>query len=113
MEARLRTNYNIRRCSYPGGMTETAIRELLDRQEIHDLLHAYCRLVDGNEPERVAELFVHDCVADYGPGLGGPVRGREALGKLLASGLGHFEATHHQVSNIEIDLTSESHATGV
>jgi ketosteroid isomerase-like protein len=113
MEARLSGNHNVRTRRYPRHMTEPDSQQWGARQAIHDLVHAYCRHVDANEPERVAELFFDDCAVDYGPGLGGPIEGRETLAKTLGSGLAHFEASHHQVSNIEIEFASETRATGI
>ena len=40
--------------------------ELSDRQEITDLLSAYCRAVDDNRPDGVVDLFTEDCHLDYG-----------------------------------------------
>ncbi len=94
-------------------MTTDALQQLLDRQEIARLIHEYCSRVDRYEPEGVAELFFEDCVVDYGPGLGGPGTGREDLARKLSRGLGGLEATHHQVSNIEIEFESADRARGV
>ena len=93
--------------------SQSRIEELVARQHIADLIHAYCRHVDANEPDKVAELFSADCVVDYGPGLGGPIRGAEALAAALGPGLARFEATHHQVSNIELTSLSRNRATGI
>ena len=40
---------------------ERRVQELLDRQAIADVIHAYCFHFDQNEPERVAELFTAEC----------------------------------------------------
>lgn len=88
-------------------------QELVDRQAIADLIHRYCIHVDGNEPEQLDVLFFEDCVTDYGPGLGGPLQGREALVKTLSTGLAHVEATHHQVSNILLTFETPDRVTGV
>lgn len=85
--------------------------EARDRQEIADLIHTYCLHVDGNELDLVMEVFFEDGLADYGPG--GPTRGREAIGKLIAAGLANFEASHHQVSNILLQFETPDRATGV
>ena len=47
--------------------TERDVRELVDRQAIADVIHAYCFHFDQNEPERVAELFTANATVDYGP----------------------------------------------
>jgi hypothetical protein len=79
-----------------------ALQQLLDRQEIVDVIHAYCRNVDLLRPADVAALFTADCVVDYGPGLGEPTQGSAELAERLARGLPRFAATSHHVSNIEI-----------
>jgi ketosteroid isomerase-like protein len=94
-------------------MSKDATRELLDRQAIADLIHDYCRHVDENRADRLASLFFEDCVADYGPALGGPVTGAARLIEGLSAGLDRFEATHHQVSNIQLDFESPDRARGV
>jgi hypothetical protein len=78
------------------------LRQLLDRQAITDVIHAYCRHVDLVHPGEVAALFTADCTVDYGPGLGPPTTGRVELERRLAAGLPRFAATSHHVSNIEI-----------
>lgn len=87
------------------------VRRLLDREEIVALLHAYCRHVDRLEPERIASLFTDDCILDYGPGMGGTIRGRANLQERMR-GLSRFAATSHHVSNIEIAFQSDDRATG-
>ena len=87
-------------------------RELLDRQAISELIYRYCLHVDSYQMEALAEVFFEDCLTDYGPALGGPVRGRDAVMQALSSGLRSFEATHHQVSNILLHFASPDRATG-
>lgn len=87
--------------------------EMRDRQAIADLIHRYCIHVDQYQPEEVAKLFLEDAVVDYGPALGGPMKGREPLVRTLRLGLANFEATHHQVSNVLLDFEGEDRARGV
>jgi hypothetical protein len=94
-------------------MPGDALQRLLDREAIADLVHEYCVRVDRYEPERVAELFFEDCRVDYGPSLGGAETGREPLARKLRLGLGQFEGTHHQVSNLQIRFESENRATAI
>jgi len=85
------------------------LQQLVDRQQIVDLVHAYCRNVDLVNAAEVAALFTDDCVVDYGPGLGEPTRGSAQLEDRLARGLPRFAATSHHVSNIDItfDITPD------
>ena len=85
-----------------------AVRDLVARQAICDVIHAYCRGVDTLDADAVAALFTDDCVVDYGPGLGRPTHGSAALAARLASGLPRFAATSHHVSNIEIELDRDA-----
>lgn len=89
------------------------IEELVAREAITEVLNAYCAHVDANEPEKVAALFQSDCTVDYGPGLGGPIEGAEALAKGMGPGLARFDATHHQLSNVRISLEGRDRATAV
>jgi ketosteroid isomerase-like protein len=81
-----------------------AVQQLIDRQAIVDVIHAYCRNVDLVRPAEIAALFTEDCVVDYGPGLGPPTGGSAELERRLATGLPRFAATSHHVSNIEVDV---------
>lgn len=81
---------------------DTAWREVLDRQAIGELIHAYCWHFDMNEPEALAALFTEDARVDYGPEFP-DLLGRAAIGQAVASGLATlFAATSHHVSNIRI-----------
>lgn len=92
--------------------TPDSFSAIRDRLAITALIHAYCRHVDLLEVRELGKLFTDDCVVDYGPGLGGPRHGREALESALARGLPRFSATSHHVSNIDIVLDGER-ASGV
>ena len=88
-------------------LTTDRIAALEHRVAITELLHAYCRFVDLLATHELVELFTEDCVIDYGPGLGGPILGREALEAALARGLRRFAATSHHVSNVEITVQGD------
>src|SRR4051812_5539638 len=82
-----------------------------DREEIADLIHAYCLHFDQNEPEAVAALFTEDATIDYGPEAA-RIEGREAIAPTIAVGLETiFAATSHHVSNIRIELDGADRAT--
>jgi len=93
--------------------THAAVRELVDRQAIADLIHAYCRHFDQNEPEQVAALFTDDAVVDYGPEAA-TIVGSASVAATIAVGLEQtFAATSHHVSNIQLDFDGPDRATGV
>jgi ketosteroid isomerase-like protein len=81
-----------------------AVSDLLDRQAITDLIHAYCYHFDRNEPAEVAALFTADATIDYGPEAANIV-GADAIAPTISVGLERiFAATSHHVSNIQITL---------
>jgi ketosteroid isomerase-like protein len=90
-----------------------ALRELLDRRAIEELIHSYCRHFDQNEPELVAALFTEDAVVDYGPEFPNIV-GAAMIRETIAVGLERtFAATSHHVSNIQVTFDGTDHATGL
>lgn len=89
------------------------VRELVDRQEIADLIHAYCSHFDANEPEEVAALFTPDATVDYGP-ESETIVGADAIASTIAVGLERtFAATSHHVSNITLTFEGADRARGV
>jgi hypothetical protein len=46
-----------------------AIERLIAKDEIIDLVHRYSYCVDHRLYDEVVELFIEDCVVDYGPGI--------------------------------------------
>jgi hypothetical protein len=94
-----------------GPMTRSddkAVRELIDREQIRELIFQYAFHLDMNHPKELADLFVEDCSVIYGPNFG--AEGRAAYLKTL-DGIGSFfQATSHHVSNIVIEFKSDSEA---
>jgi ketosteroid isomerase-like protein len=92
---------------------DAAVRELVDRREIADLIHAYCLRFDANEPDEVAALFTADATVDYGPEAE-TIVGADAIARTIAVGLEHtFAATSHHVSNIQLEFDGPDSARGV
>ena len=46
---------------------QNALRRLLDKDSIIDLVHRYSYCVDHRLYDEVVELFTEDCTVDYGP----------------------------------------------
>jgi ketosteroid isomerase-like protein len=90
--------------------SSAALGALVTRQEIVDVLGAYCERLDEYDIDGVAELFIEDCVTDYGPGRGGPVRGRQHVRDRIATGQAEFRRTHHQLGQIRVDLHDDADA---
>ncbi len=95
-----------------GRPLEDRVRALEDRAEIAGLLIEYCANVDRLDARGVAQCFTENCVLDFGPGLGGAQHGRGVVEQILDSGLRHYAATSHHLSNVAITLDGDQ-ATGV
>ena len=92
---------------------EQALRRLIDRQEIADLIHDYCIHVDRYEPEKVAALFTEDCITDYGAAFGGAVVGRRRVERGCGYTLAGWQATSHHVSNIRLWFEGDDAARSI
>ena len=83
------------------------VQALLDRQEITDWMHAYCRWVDHNRPDEQAKMFTEDCRTNFAAGDDRWIDGRAGFEEMVRTALTRYAATHHQVSNIEIDFDED------
>jgi SnoaL-like domain len=88
----------------------TALRRLVDKDRIIDLVHSYSYCVDHRLYDDVVELFTEDCVVDFGHGNGKPVRSRVALRQLFGHPEGGFEATSHHNANILVTFGDDDNA---
>ena len=80
------------------------IEELRNHERIRQLLATYCRRLDEYDIAGVAACFSDNAVANYGPGRGGAIHGRDNIAARIASGQKVFRRTHHQTGQILIDL---------
>ena len=84
---------------------------LIDRQDITDLISAYCDHFDRGEAEQVISLFTEDAVIDYGPDVP-TMTGPDAFGPMIRQGLSNFfAATSHHVSNVVVRFEGPNAAT--
>jgi len=90
---------------------ETAMRRLIDKDEIIDLVHRYSYFVDHRLYDEVVELFTEDCVVDYGPGIANTVRSRTGLRQMFGYSDGNFAATSHHNANILVTFDDLDHAS--
>ena len=100
----------------PGADLERAVRRLLDKDEIVDLVHRYSYLVDHRLYDQLAELFTEDCVVDYGPWVGPPARGRVAFramfgGSESTDARPGFLATSHHNANVLVTFEGDDRAS--
>jgi uncharacterized protein (TIGR02246 family) len=81
-------------------------------EAIRQLKYRYLRFLDTKSWDEMAELFVPEAVSSYGGGKYA-FEGREAIMKFLTESLGSHMITMHHGHHPEIELTSETTATGV
>ncbi len=87
-------------------MTMTLL-ELSDRQEIQDLLVAYCDAIDRKKWDQLDAVFTPDAVIDYTEMVG--FRGNLTETKLfLAEALAQLAAYQHSISTSHIRLVGDT-----
>jgi 3-phenylpropionate/cinnamic acid dioxygenase small subunit len=89
---------------------DTAVRELIDRAAVTEVLYSYARLVDGRDFAAAAELFTDDCVAEYGIRETEILRSSAAVADWLASQLRDGSASSHHISNVQVSFPDADHA---
>jgi 3-phenylpropionate/cinnamic acid dioxygenase small subunit len=72
---------------------EGALRELLDREAIRELLYRYCRAVDRRDFAALGALYHADAIDDHTPYFCGPAR--EFIERLPAIMAANRVTTHH------------------
>ncbi|MCH1512679.1 MAG: nuclear transport factor 2 family protein [Acidimicrobiales bacterium] len=93
-------------------MNDNAIQEIIDRQEITDGLHWYTRWVDLNRVDKQVQIFTEDGrITFYGED--GWTVGRDNIEAMLVPAVAKYTATHHYISNIEIDFEGPNDARSV
>ena len=93
------------------GSSAAALRRLLDKDLIIDLVHRYSYCVDHRLYDEVVELFTEDCVVDYGPAFAPPVRSRAGLRQMFGHPKAGFAATSHHNSNVLVTFADADHAS--
>jgi hypothetical protein len=87
-----------------------AVRRLIDKDQITDLVHYYSYYVDHRLYDEVVQLFTEDCVVDYGPGIP-PVRSRAGLRRMFGHPGAGFAATSHHNANVLVTFDDSDHAS--
>src|SRR4029453_15316128 len=88
-----------------------ALRRLMDKDEIVDLVPRYSYCVYNRLHDGVAELFTEDYGVGYGPAFAPPVRGRAALRKMFGRPGGGFAATSHHNANVLVTFEDGDRAS--
>jgi 3-phenylpropionate/cinnamic acid dioxygenase small subunit len=87
-----------------------AMRRLIDKDQIIDLVHQYSYFVDHGRYDDVVELFTEDCVVDYGPAVA-PVRSRTGLRQMFGHPGRGFAATSHHNANVLVRFDDADRAS--
>jgi hypothetical protein len=86
-------------------MTMT-LQELSDRQEIQDLMVAYCYAIDRKNWDELDDVFTPDAVIDYSEMVG--FRGNLAETKtFLVEGLRQLKSYQHSISTSQIRIQGD------
>jgi SnoaL-like protein len=85
---------------------EDDVRRLIDRQDIVDLLHHMCYLIDSFQIDRLAEeIYAPDGSDDHG---GGPVVGRDAIREWYTDSTRNVASIAHNIANIVVDVEGDT-----
>jgi hypothetical protein len=87
-----------------------ALRRLVAKDEIADLVRRYSYCVDHRLHDELAGLFTEDCVVDYGPSFGPPVQSRAAFRKMFGHPRTGFAATSHHNANVFVEFDGDDRA---
>jgi len=91
---------------------EARIRKLEDLEGIKRVKYKYFRCIDQGLWDEIGGCFAEKGVADYGPDR--LLQGRAAITKFFKETIGPaYSMCVHQGHNPEIDLTSDTTATGI
>ena len=93
-------------------MSETeAIRQLLAREAIRDLVNRYAVAIDSHRVDDIAALFDPELESEkYGTGQAGV---RAWYAERLTAHPANPSALHHNIGVHQVDLVDDDHATGV
>ena len=83
-----------------------ALRELLDRTEIGELLARYSTALDSRQWDLLGEVFLADAACDYGS-LGSP-QGLAEITGLIRGTIGDLDATQHLVGNVVVTVDGDA-----
>ena len=85
------------------GIDASALRRMLDIQEITEVIYRYCRGIDRRDYELVRRCYHADAVDDHGDFRGGV----DDFLAYVAKGLPAFERTMHFIGNLLIEPEPE------
>lgn len=80
---------------------EQQLDELLDKQAIHELIHAYCNAADRHDQAKMRSLYHEDAIDEHGHFAKGPAM--EFIDKLPQI-QAPMEILHHNVTTVNLKL---------
>lgn len=86
---------------------DRAIKLLLDRQEISDLIYRYGSSLDDRDWARLSNCFTSDAVAVYGAEIGRQ-NGYAAIENICRTFLEPLDSSQHLISNLEIEIEGDT-----
>ena len=81
-----------------------ALRDLLDKQALHELINAYCNAADRHDHDKMRALYHEDAIDDHGPFSKGPAM--EFIDKLPQI-QAPMEILHHNVTTVNLKLDGD------
>jgi hypothetical protein len=81
-----------------------AVRKILDRQEILNIVTLYCRAVDRGDANLLRSIYWKDAVEDHGISMTGVDEFVEMAMNIVNSCV----STHHQIGNVLIQLDGDT-----
>jgi 3-phenylpropionate/cinnamic acid dioxygenase small subunit len=89
---------------------DTAVRQLIDRAAVTEVLYSYARLVDERAFAAAAGVFTDECLAEYGIHETYIMHSSAAVADWLTSQLRDVSATSHHISNVQVSFPDADHA---
>ncbi len=85
-------------------MADAGLQSLLDKQEIQEVLHKYCRAIDRCDEELLRSVYHPDAIDIHGTFRG---LASEFIPHAMAGLRRHYSATSHCIGNILIELDGD------
>ena len=89
---------------------DLALRRLIDKDQIVDLVHQYSYFVDHRLYDDVVQLFTENCIVDYGP-IAPVVHSRVRLRQMFGRPGAGFAVTSHHNANVLVTFDGADRAS--
>lgn len=84
-------------------LSEAKLRELIDKQDIHDVMMRYCRAVDRIDLDLLKSCYWPDAIDDHGPFKGSAVELFEVIDAMGAA----FGMSQHLICNEYVEIEGD------